>query len=230
MFWKILSVVCAACLVAVTILGGLVLNEARKLVHETRAEAAAISARANSLLLTVDAAAEQAREASAQANLAAAEQRAYWQKTSLETYKTMASLRLTIVRADRSLNDVLVPQLAATLRDTDKTVLAAGNAVTDAQRQLTPAIENLARASSAAADALADPHIAESIAHVDETAAAAAKATEQLAGVAANAKTASDLALARLRDALKPVPFARALLERMLGLAAEGAQIWYAVR
>jgi hypothetical protein len=217
-------------MVILTLLAALLLLEARHLLRDTRKETYMLTAAAVTVLRNVNDAAENARNASAQANLAAAEQRAYWQKTSLETYKTMASLRLTIVRADHSINDVLVPQLSMTLRDTDQTVLRAGNAVTDAQRQLTPAIENLARASSAAADALADPHIAESIAHVDETAAAAAQATQQLAGVAANAKTASDLALARLRDALKPVSFARALLERMLGLASQGAQIWYAVR
>src|SRR5579859_5556580 len=155
MLWKFLSVIYAACVVLITVLLALVLLEARKLLQETRTYAASIDARATSLLSTVDAAAEQAREASdsihmaaAQANLAAAEQRAYWKKTSLETYKTMASLRLTIVRADHSLNDVLAPQLARTLRDTDSTIEKAGNAVSDAQRELTPAIENLARASS----------------------------------------------------------------------------------
>src|ERR1700689_2518817 len=65
----------------------------------------------NILLTTVNATAMEARDASEQAKLAATEQRAYWQKTSLETYKTMASLRLTIVRADHSLNDILVPNL-----------------------------------------------------------------------------------------------------------------------
>lgn len=224
--WKLFIGVLTVCVALSTVLLAFVLLETRSLVRDARGAVVSLGQAASKIA----AAAEQARQASAQANLAATEQRAYWQKTSIETYKTTASLRLAIVRTDRSLNDVLVPQIATVLKDADATVLNIGGDVDAAQLELIPALKDLARASAASAAAVSDPHIAEAIANVDETSASAARATEQLAGVAADAKIAADLALQRLRDVLKPVSFARALLERALGLASQAAQIWYAVR
>lgn len=70
---------------------------------------------ANQAMQNLRDAAASARDASEQAKLAATEQRAYWNKTSLEMYKTMAALRLTIVRTDESFNNVLMPKLATSL-------------------------------------------------------------------------------------------------------------------
>ena len=87
----------------------LLLNELRLLARDVRSDVNQASAELRTTIGTINAAAGQARQASSQANIAAtaaagaaAEQRAYWAKTSLETYKTMASLRLTIVRTDHS--------------------------------------------------------------------------------------------------------------------------------
>src|ERR1700681_4696537 len=88
------------------------------LARAARQDLASITANLNTLIITANQTAVQARDASEQAKLAAIEQRAYWAKTSLETYKTMAAVRLTIVRTDRSLNDVLVPHLTASLDST----------------------------------------------------------------------------------------------------------------
>lgn len=110
----------------------------------------------NTLLMTANAAAVNARDASEQARLAAIEQRVYWNKTSLETYKTMASLRLTITRADHSINDVLVPKLGAALDSTTNLSTTAASNLTQIMEGLQPTLGDLARASAAAADTLAE--------------------------------------------------------------------------
>jgi ABC-type transporter Mla subunit MlaD len=126
-------------------------------------------------------AAASARDAGEQAKLAAAEQRAYWNKTSLETYKTMAALRLTIVRTDESLNNVLLPKLATSL---DATAALEGTAARDLSDvtgkvdstidALRPEIDASIGATQAASAAMetasktmADPAIHETLAHVD---------------------------------------------------------------
>jgi ABC-type transporter Mla subunit MlaD len=126
-------------------------------------------------------AAAAARDASREASAAAVEQRAYWNKTSLETYKTMAALRLTIVRVDQSLNDVLVPRVAANLDATAQLETSAARDLTDVTAKvdttidsLRPAIDGGIAATQSASAALnaagkdmSDPSIHETLAHVD---------------------------------------------------------------
>lgn len=141
-----------------------------------------------------DQAAKQATLASTQVAAAAAEQRAYWNKTSLETYKTMASLRLTIVRADHSLNDVVVPQLVHSMQGTDDLMRQTTSDVHQTAVGLQPVLQELARASAAAASTMADPAIHETIVHLDETSAHAAETAEQTAQTVAHLNaTASDV-------------------------------------
>jgi hypothetical protein len=153
------------------------------LARSLRVDLGALTANTNALLVTANQAAGQARDASEQAKLAAVEQRAYWNKTSLETYKTMASLRLTIVRVDHSVNDDLAPRLGRSLdATTDLSRTAAAN-LARTMEELQPTLSNLGRASAAAAVAseeaskiIADPHIRETLANLEET-SAFAKAT-----------------------------------------------------
>lgn len=136
---------------------------------------------ANQAMQNLRDAAASARDASEQAKLAATEQRAYWNKTSLEMYKTMAALRLTIVRTDESFNNVLMPKLATSL---DASVTLQESAMKDLSDAigkvdvtidaLRPAIDGgiaATQAASAAMEAagknMADPAIHETLAHVD---------------------------------------------------------------
>ena len=160
-------------------------------LYETSIQLDSLNAHATSLLTTTNEAmknirdaAASARDASEQAKLAATEQRAYWQKTSLETYKTMASLRLTIVRADHSLNDILVPNLGTLVPKLGASIDAATALETSAARNLTatsakvdetidslrPVIANSIQATAAASAAMADPAIHESLDHMDAAA------------------------------------------------------------
>ena len=135
----------------------------------------------NQAMKNIRDAAASARDASEQAKLAATEQRAYWQKTSLETYKTMASLRLTIVRIDESLNDVLVPRVAgsldaATALETSaaRNLTATTAKIDDTIDALRPMIDGGIAATAAASAAMeaagkqmSDPAIHETLSHVD---------------------------------------------------------------
>jgi hypothetical protein len=227
MFSKIAIAISVACLVAVSAAGVAVLLEARALLRDIRGDVAIIDRNVTDTLNLTRQAAGSAAEASAQANLAAQEQRTYWQKTSLETYKTMASLRLTIVRADKNINDVLAPQLVTTLKATDALARQASVNLQTAMNGLQPSLDNLARASSAAADTMADPHIRESLAHVDAASAQLEASSVQLAGVATNLDAASKDAAEAVHRATRPASLIVTIAEKAFGLAVGGAQLYY---
>lgn len=166
------------------------------LVRDVRRNVSANIPEIHALLVNVRDAAASARDASQQAALAAQEQRAYWNKTSLETYKTMASLRLTITRADRSFNDVLVPKVAEALDSTTNLSNTAAVQLTHTMNELQPTFDSFAKAAAGAAETMNDPRIGEAIGHLAETsdhAAGAAANTEQatahLDGAAADVQT-----------------------------------------
>lgn len=175
-----------AAIVAVAIGVLIVLYEMSLLVAAIRVDLDKITASANALLVTANQAAGQARDASEQAKLAAIEQRAYWNKTSLETYKTMASVRLTIVRTDHSLNDILVPQLGHTLDATTELSRTAAANLARTMEELQPTFDNMGRASAAAADTMSDPHIRDTLDHLDETSSHLADTADQAAQTMAN--------------------------------------------
>jgi ABC-type transporter Mla subunit MlaD len=104
----------------------------------------------------------------------------------VEVHKTQAALRLNLVRLNRSINDELVPKLAAVLTDTDDLSRQAAGNLNDAARQLQPSLQNLSRASAAAADAMSDPHIRETLANVDTASAGVAGASQRLNASMAN--------------------------------------------
>jgi hypothetical protein len=218
---KIFEHICLAAVTAgavfLTIELGLFARDARLDLHAT-------AAKVDRLLTTANETAGQARDASEQAKLAAIEQRAYWNKTSLETYKTMASVRLTIVRADHSLNDILAPQLSATLQSTDRLSSTASDQIAQTLDQMRPVLENLARASAAAADTMADPEIRQAIGHADETSAHAAAAADQTAQIAANLNKASADFAAYVHKITTGPRGVWNILHTLLGLAAQSRQ------
>ncbi len=169
-----------AALITIAVFILLLLNELRRLTPDVRTDVNDLTSEIRQTIVTVNAAADQARQASAQANLAAAEQRAYWAKTSLETYKTMASLRLTIVRTDKSLNDELVPRLAKTLDSTAELSTTAAADLHRTMEELQPTLGNLSQASSAAAAAMSDPAIHDTLVHLDGVAAESEKTAAHL--------------------------------------------------
>lgn len=218
------------CLIAVSAATIATLLEARGLIRDSRTDVNKISSDLSAIAVTSEAAATQMKEASVQANLASQEQRKYWNKTSLETYKTMADLRLTIVRTDRSLNDVFVPQLTRSVGELSRSVGDTEKLIADMHQELQPSLLNLARASSAAADTMSNPSIKESLAHVDATSAQLEKGSEQLALTAGNIEQATDAINQKIHQALKPASLGQRIFERILGIAGPAAQVAVAVK
>ena len=103
-----------------------------------------------------------------------ATQAADLQKTQLQVYKAITDMKEIVVRTNKSLNDVLVPELSASL-------LASTALQTSAMRNLTetttridatidalqPGIDGMNKATAAAAIAMADPAIHETLTHVE---------------------------------------------------------------
>jgi len=235
MFWKISIAILLACLVALSAAGVAVLLETRRLLRDVRADEAKFSAKGLAVMDVVKQAAEHARDASDQARGAAVEQRKNLQAELREIKKATADVHDLLIHTDLNVNGThnhpesgVLPRLALLLSDTDVLARQTAAGVQQAMNGLQPSLDNMARASAAAAEQMGNPKIRETIAHADEVSANVAAATQSLAGVSANAKTASDLALERLRQMLKPVSFARALLEKLLGVTAQGAQIYSA--
>jgi hypothetical protein len=211
---KILTIVKIAALVVLIA----VLLEARSLLVDVRRDAGLITADIHTLQAPIQATLHHADEASKQAALAAVEQRAYWNKTSLETYKTMASLRLTITRTDRSINDVLVPRLSGTLESTTALTKEAADSLRSTTAAVAPAIADLAVAARSAANILSDPSIRDTLVHLDETSTSLAAGTKSLSKVASDAQDAADFELAQLK---KPARWWMTVLKVVLGLGSE---------
>ena len=215
-----------AALIAVAI-GILILcYELSLLARASRQDLASVTANLNTLIVTANQtalnlrdAAASARDASEQAKLAAIEQRAYWAKTSLETYKTMAAVRLTIVRTDRSLNDVLVPKLSLTLDGTTELSRSAAANLARTMDELQPTLQNMGRASAAAADTMADPAIRETLAHLEETSKHAADTADQTAQAMANVNATTRDVAAYVHRMTTPVRGTWSLVKELLGLA-----------
>ena len=201
-----------------------VLIELGLLVHDVRKKSSNIASQFNALLVTANQTAIEARDASTQAKLAATEQRAYWQKTSLETYKTMASLRLTIVRTDHSVNDELEPRLAAALDSTTKLSTTAAGELQRTMDNLAPAIVNLNRASAGAATAMTDPAIHETLAHLDDTSARAAVTAAETAQVAGHLNDAARDFAAYVHRITAPAHGIYSFFREVLGLARDARQ------
>lgn len=212
------------CLLLITTCLALLLIELALLARTARTSLVTLSKNLDALAVTANQTVVEARDASTQAKLAATEQRAYWQKTSLETYKTMASLRLTIVRTDRSVNDELVPRLALALDNTNKLAAAAAGDLQQTVDSLRPTLANLATASASAATAMSDPAIHETLAHVDEASAHAAITSAEAAQIASHLNDAATDFAAYVHRLTAPARGVWTFAKELLGLAAQARQ------
>lgn len=219
------------CLATVTAGAAFLMFECGMLARDARLDLQAVTANVNTLVRTLNTTAAKASDASEQIRLAAtagaaaaSEQRTYWSKTSLETYKTMASLRLAIVRTNTSLNDEIFPRVALALDNTNTLSSVAAMQLQKTMDELHPALANLTRASAAAADAMSDPAIHQALSHADEATARAAAAADQTAQVAAHLNDASRDFAAYVHRMTSPVRGTWATIEYILGFTAKARQ------
>lgn len=113
-----------------------------------------------------------------QLNAAAIEQRAYWQKTSADSDKTVKALRVTVDRAsllldhtDKQLNSFLLPDLDRSVDLTSAEAQLSLASFTHAGDALTWQLDDPAISSLAQNLNEASAHVAESSAHLERTTA-----------------------------------------------------------
>lgn len=98
------------------------------------------------------------------------------------------------------------------------------------EKQLTTAMTSASRASTSAAELLADPHLAASLAELDAAMAKTNDTMAHLTSIAASGDRDAAMLEARLREALKPASLAKTIFMRALGLAGPAAQVATAAR
>lgn len=163
-----LNILKGLCLVVLA----LALWEIRGLVRDIR-----VSLRETDIVLAnINEAAHNAADASGTAAEAAEQQKQYWAKTSLETYKTMASLRLTITRVDHD----IIPRFSALLDSTNALTRQSAAELDDTTQRLQPTLANLESASAGAAEVMSNPAIGVTFEHLAETSASVADTSKQV--------------------------------------------------
>ena len=203
------------CIVALTIFSSAVLLELNGLLRDVRRDERKIADDTENLIAT-------AQRASDAAYTAETGQLATLQRTSSEIYKTTAAARLVLIRFDRSLNDKLVPGISAALQSTVDLERVSSSSLGEATAALRPSLENLSRASAAAADAMADPGIRDAIKHLDAAAASTDDSVRELDQSLTDVRQMADKARATY---LKPVNLWWGLVKELLPLAGSAAQV-----
>ena len=191
------------------------LSEVALLIRSARRDETRLANETDTLIQT-------AQKASDAAYAAESKQLVTLDRTSSEVYKTTAAARLVLVRLDRSINDQLVPRFAAALQSTIDLERVSSDSVGGTAIQLRPAIENLSRASAAAADAMADPGIRDAIKHLDATSVSLDGSVQQLDASMTDVRQMADKARATY---LKPVNLWWGLVKELLPLAGSAAQV-----
>lgn len=158
---KFLVGISTICLLLLTACGVAVMLETLALIKDIRSDVAAIDRETVETLTLVKQAAGNANTASSQLAGAAEEQRVYWNKTGLETYKTAAAARLLIVRTDKSLNDKLIPQIQMEIEGTR---VDLHEAIVDSNRLMARATDLVTHADGI----LTDPNLRQMIANLAE--------------------------------------------------------------
>lgn len=142
-----------------------------------------------------------------------------------QTYRLIEDTKTLIGHTDASLNGEgkgAIPALAETLRETGNLSAKAGvdldvtaKTVSDTAISLRPGIDNLTRASAAAADDLADPSIPDGLKHADAS----------IANVEVTTNDVKQVADAFRNDYLKPRNRLWLYFKMIIGLGAQAGDI-----
>jgi hypothetical protein len=189
---KIFEAICAAIVTAAAaflmIEGGLFLRELRIQVDPIAVHAQVAIQQANIDLSELFVVESSVYDATQKVSDAADQQSAYWQKTQLQVYKLITDTKEIMVRTDRSLNDILVPRISASLDASTALQVSAMRNLTDTTARiddtidaLRPMIDNGIHATAAASAVMSDPVIHETLAHVDGAAGNVDAATSDIA-------------------------------------------------
>ena len=141
---------CGASAVVLAWDGHRLLSDADVTLRDVDAESLSLHADVSAQIAHVDAIITSAQAASEQMRLAAVEQRAYWQKTSADSDKTVKALRLAVDRAallldhtDKQLTGTLLPDVDRQVNATAESAQFALGSITHAGDALTFSINDL---------------------------------------------------------------------------------------
>lgn len=228
--WKIENV----CLGIVTAAAVVLLFEGAMFLRAARLDLAPIAdtlKKTNALIDQTATAEKNAIATAGQYSDQLARQSADWQKSQLQVYKSITDFKEILVRTDRSLNDVLVPRLAATLdasvtlqNSAAQNITATTGRIDSTIDALRPAIDNSINATAAAANAMADPAIHESLTH-------AAGASANFEGMSADGKKITGDTAAFIHRETAPVTGTWNLIKKFLfEIAGPAAAVATAVK
>ena len=208
------------CVVALSLFGCATLLELHGLIRDVRQDERKMADDTETLIAT-------AQRASDAAYAAETKQLDTLERTSKEFYKLTAAARLVLVRSDRSLNDTLVPRLAAAVDGMGADVHSAAADLSRTTDNLAPGIAALVRASNAAADDLGDPSIRASLESVAQASSSLADSAKQLNGIATDAKNLADYEVKQLET---PEKVWLSVLKFVLGYGADARGLFLGYR
>lgn len=201
--WASLTGCVIACAIVVTSDLHETMRSARSAVDNVNGAVTDLRVTSNKLNATLD----NVTAATNQFQLAAAEQRQYWQKTSIESAKAMRDLRQLTARLDRSVNDKLIPNFNLEIT---ATAAAAQNA-----------LESVQHSADTLTFQLNDPAIAQMADHLNTAAANAASASANVdAGTKHLEKATGDIETA-VHRLTRPPSFAKQVGMTLLDIGAK---------
>lgn len=207
--WASLTGCVIACAIVVTSDLHETMRSARSAVDNVNGAVTDLRVTSNKLNATLD----NVTAATNQFQLAAAEQRQYWQKTSIESAKAMRDLRQLTARLDRSVNDKLIPNFNLEIT---ATAAAAQNA-----------LESVQHSADTLTFQLNDPAIAQMADHLNTAAANMASASANVSSGTAHLDRATGDIETAVHRATRPPSLALRVGSLVLSKGAEAAQWVY---
>lgn len=185
--------------------------------------------------LSIGGTAAEVRASAKVAEAASVEQRAYFAGISSRAEKVLdnsaaatAALTAMVQNTDHTVNAVLAPAIAATVKDNDSRMATLSvdadqtvKGMTAATAQATAAMTQGTAAMSSAARTLADPAIIDSLRHADAT-------TANLDQMTAHLNASSAMIENKVRQMTKPASWAKSVGLAILDAGAKVAQIFTA--
>lgn len=163
----------------------------RDMVKQTTASVRAIAQDVHATSINVNRTLYQTRQVVTNVKEASDQEAKYWQKTSIESAKTVHALRQLIDRTDRQLNDGFLPAATAAVHHQDESLTAIGRDAETSLRASNQALAQLNDTLRQLSPVVIDTtkHIDATTQHIDATTADAQAYVHRLTKPASTART-----------------------------------------
>lgn len=197
----------AGAVIYLSVLSGRTIQQMNESVERIEKDLHGISQNTNAALIQIGLTTDEVRRA-------AIEQRRYWNETSKETTKTIASVHDLIEHTDRNINEGLLPDAASLVSETHRNVVQIGESTDVALKSLDGTLEQLTVAAAAMTRQAENPDI-------QKTVAALASTTQNISVATENLSAASKDIRDRVHQMTKPASMAVRIGSTLLGVAAK---------